>query len=181
MPKATKKPVTNKLSHETAAIFIQEIWRTLLSFKIKVELEVRFFRKTLNNVISRINESHKQSIIGMNEYKKYMNHINDVITDLDFYPTRITVKFLKSYSNYTVLLSLAKIKIKIIDLTNSTGSLGIGELINLYLGDISNISGTDSNYLAHIEFFKPLFKTFPFGTIDRFISNFSSFKFRSKN
>ena len=179
MPKATKKPVTNKLSHEKAAIFIQERWRTLLSFKIKVELEVRFFRKTLNNVISRINESHKQSIIGMNEYKKYMNHINDVITDLDFYPTRITVKFLKSYSNYTVLLSLAKIKIKIIDLTNSTGSLGIGELINLYLGDISNISGTDSNYLAHIEFFKPLFKTIKCELYETNSENNITFKLRT--
>ena len=133
MTKATKKSVNNKLSNEKAAIFIQQKWRTLLTFKIKVELEVRFFRKTLNNVISRINDSHKQSIISMNEYKKHMNHINEVINDLDFYPTQITVKFLKSYSNYTILLSLAKIKIKIIDLTNSTGSAELGDLINLYL------------------------------------------------
>ena len=47
-----------------------------------------------------------------------MNQINAVISDQDFYPTRTSVKFLKSYSNYTILMSLAKIKIKIIDITN---------------------------------------------------------------
>ena len=66
MTKATKKSVNKKLSDVKAAMFIQQKWRTLLTFKIKVELEVRFFRKTLNNVISRINDSHKQSIISMN-------------------------------------------------------------------------------------------------------------------
>ena len=31
----------------------------------------------------------------MNEYKKLMNQINAVISDLDFYPTRTSVKFSK--------------------------------------------------------------------------------------
>ena len=134
MPKSKKNTSTAKLSNKSAALIIQKRWRVLLGFKKKVDLEVLFFRKTLKNIISRINESHKQNIISMNEYKKLMNQINAVISDLDFYPARTTVKFLKSYSNYTILLSLAKIKIKIIDITNNSGSIDIHNLISLYLG-----------------------------------------------
>ena len=98
MPKSKKNSSIIKLSNESAALLIQKRWRVLLRFKRKVDVEVLFFRKTLKNIISRINESHKQNIISMNEYKKLMNQINVVISDLDFYPARTTVTFLKSYS-----------------------------------------------------------------------------------
>ena len=84
MPKSEKNHPIVKLSDESASLIIQKKWRVLLRFKNKVDLEVLFFRKTLKNIISRINESHKQNIISMNEYKKLMNQINAVISDLDF-------------------------------------------------------------------------------------------------
>ena len=159
MTKSKKNSISNKYLEESSAIIIQKRWHVLLKFKKRVDTEVRFFRNTLKNIISRINDSHKQSMISMNEYKKLMNQINTIINDLDFYPSTITVKFLKSYTNYAILLSLAKIKIKILDLTNVTGSVDINDLITLYLGDIKNMESVNEIFLSHIEFYKSLFKT----------------------
>ena len=179
MPKSKKNTSTAKLSNKSAALIIQKRWRVLLGFKKKVDLEVLFFRKTLKNIISRINESHKQNIISMNEYKKLMNQINAVISDLDFYPARTTVKFLKSYSNYTILLSLAKIKIKIIDITNNSGSVDIHNLISLYLGDIESQDCVNESFLSHIEFFKPLFKIIKCELYETNSDNNITFKLRT--
>ena len=179
MPKSKKNPPIIKLSNESAALIIQKRWRVLLRFKRKVDVEVLFFRKTLKNIISRINESHKQNIISMNEYKKLMNQINVVISDLDFYPARTTVTFLKSYSNYTILLSLAKIKIKIIDITNNSGSVDINNLISLYLGDIQVQECVNESFMAHIEFFKSLFKIIKCELYETNSDNNITFKLRT--
>ena len=179
MPKSKKNHPIVKLSNESASLIIQKKWRVLLRFKNKVDLEVLFFRKTLKNIISRINESHKQNIISMNEYKKLMNQINAVISDLDFYPTRTSVKFLKSYSNYTILMSLAKIKIKIIDITNTSGSVDINDLISLYIGDIYSQDTVNSSFKAHIDFYKSLFKIIKCELYETNSDNNITFKLRT--
>ena len=76
MTKSKKNSISNKYLEESSAIIIQKRWHVLLKFKKRVDTEVRFFRNTLKNIISRINDSHKQSMISMNEYKKLMNQIN---------------------------------------------------------------------------------------------------------
>ena len=158
MTKSKKKSylINFKKNHQKL-LFKLILVNVLLKFKKQVESS--FFQKYIKKYNFHNNDSHKQSMISMNEYKKLMNQINTIINDLDFYPSTITVKFLKSYTNYAILLSLAKIKIKILDLTNVTGSVDINDLITLYLGDIKNMESVNEIFLSHIEFYKSLFKT----------------------
>jgi len=152
----TVKPPINVHTNIMASV-IQSRWRDAIKFKRSIGFEVRSFRNFLKNIINRINESYKHNIVSLTEYKKLMNSINRVINDLNFYPTSITLRFLKSHSNYTILLSIAKIKIKIIDLANTAGSANIDDAVRLYLGDINNT--LSKSFKEHIGFYEGLFKT----------------------
>ena len=156
MPKNTKthtSPIKDK--HALASV-IQSRWRSAVKFKQSIGHEVKSFRNFLKNIINRINESYKHGIVSLSDYKKWMSCINCIIDDLHFYPTSISLRFLKSHSNYTILLSIAKIKIKIIDLANTAGAANINDAIRLYIGDVNN--ELSKSFKDHIDFYEGLFK-----------------------
>ena len=92
--------------------------------------------------------------------KKTMETINNIIENLNFFPSKLTIRFLKSHSNYSILLKLAKIKIMIMDLTNGNGSTDINELIYLYLGDYKKNDCVDKNYIENIVFLEIFLRQF---------------------
>ena len=141
------------------AIKIQKQWKKCVEFRNNTKSEIDFFRNILKNIMLRVNESYKSNIIPISEYKKTMETINTIIENLNFFPSKLTIRFLKSHSNYSILLKLAKIKIMIMDLTNSNGSTDINELIYLYLGDYKKNDCVDKNYIENIVFFRNFFKT----------------------
>ena len=140
-------------------IRIQKLWRKCINFRNNTKNEIEFFRSILKNIMLRVSESYKNNILSVNDYKKTMEVINSAIENLNFFPSKLTIRFLKSYTNYSILVKLARIKIMIMDLTNSNGSINMNELINLYLGDYKNNNSIDKDYIDHINFFESFFKT----------------------
>ena len=137
---------------------IQLQWKKCVSFRNNTNNEIEFFRNILKNIMLQIGESYKNSILSVNEYKKTMEIINNAIINLNFFPGKLTIRFLKSYTNYSILVKLAKIKIMIMDLTNSNGSLNMKELLYLYLGDYKKSKCVDVSYIQHINFYESFFK-----------------------
>lgn len=145
--------------HSNSAIFIQKSWRKCISYRKNIQNEINFFRRILKNIMFKINDSYKNYIIKLQDYKKSMNDIQKVIQKIDFFPKHITIRFLKKYTNYKILIQLAQIKIKIIDLTNTNGSNDINELIELYFDTYKNDNDITSEYKEHIKFYGSFYRS----------------------
>ena len=109
-------------------IRIQKLWRKCINFRNNTKNEIEFFRSILKNIMLRVSESYKNNILSVNDYKKTMEVINSAIENLNFFPSKLTIRFLKSYTNYSILVKLARIKIMIMDLTNSNGSINMNDM-----------------------------------------------------
>ena len=131
MVKSTK----NKKDKNNYARVIQTKWRELMKYKSTIQSEIALFNNILKNILERLNESYRINIISMSEYKKNMTLINNTIENLNSFPHKMTLQYLKSHSNYSILLKLAKIKIGIISLTNNIGCSDIENVMQLYFGN----------------------------------------------
>ena len=172
------KSILKKLEEKkiNMAIKIEKQWKKCVEFRDNTKSEIDFFRNILKNIMLRVNESYKNNIIFLSEYKKTMETISSIIENLNFFPSKLTIRFLKSYSNYSILLKLAKIKIMIMDLTNSNGSTDINELIYLYIGDYKKNECVDKDYIKNMVFFRSFFKTIQCELYESDIKNNITFK-----
>ena len=152
------KSVKTKKDKNYYAKLIQNKWKELIKYKITIESEVLLFNNMLKDILDRLNESYRINIVNMSEYKKNMICINNTLDELKFFPYTITLKFLKSYSSYNILLKLAKIKINIISLTNNIGCSNIENVMTLYFGN-HNSNDLSNVYIEHIRFHNSLFNT----------------------
>jgi len=153
MVKSNKK----KKDQNYFAKIIQVKWRKIMDYKRTIQNEIIFFNKIIKEILQRLTSSYKNNIISVNDYKKRMIELDNTILELNFFPLDITLNFLKFYTNYNILLKLAKIKINIINLTNNIGSFNIENLIVLYLGNYKNNKQLSEIYHEHINFHNQLF------------------------
>ena len=112
---------------------IQRLFRKQLNIKKKLQLEIDFLLKLSNKIMSRINSSYSQNIINENEYKKFMDGISSCIDSINKLPSILTVKIINELSKYKIMVSIAEIKLKFINIVQKSGTENVNDILKLLL------------------------------------------------
>ena len=161
-----------KKKHLNNLIKFQNKWHNLCEYRDMINKELNYFKNIIQNILERLQISYQKNIISVDDYKKQMNNINNLIKKIFEFPTTISVRFIKNKGEIRVAIKIAKIKVSLISLANSIGSTDIIDLFYLYCRPsskkeavgwvhLSNMNldkkNIDDNYLKYLNFYKRYF------------------------
>lgn len=140
---------------ESKFILFLELYKNKLKLKNNLQNEIQFLYTLTKKVSSRLIESNNLNIITSNEYKIHMQDVADLVNQLNTIPKNITIKFIYNYSQYKLMLFVAKIKLKFINIVQTTGCHDILILSKLFINiDLDTLS---DKYVKLVEFYKEVF------------------------
>ena len=150
---------SNKYSSEDISkiILLQNIVKKQLDLKKKIQTEIEFLFGIVNKIVFRINESYLANVINQNEYKQYMDFISETYLLLNKFPYVIKFSDIKKQSRYSIMLLIAKIKLKFINIVQKIGSKNVLDILKLILNiDLESINLT-KKYRDLIHFYSKIF------------------------
>ena len=122
-----------------------------------LQKEINFLKNLTYQIIERIKTSHIENIINQNEYKIYMDLINDCIIKIDSLPDKIVLSTFKELSRYKIMLGIAEIKLKFINIVQKIGSKSVFDITKLIL-NIDNLSvNLSTKYIELLLFYSKVF------------------------
>lgn len=151
-----------------------KLYRNKIKLKNNLEKELKLLYNLTSSILLRLEESTTSLIISNNEYKAHMSKLYELIHDLENMPDHFTIKFIYEYSQYKLLLFIAKIKLKYINIVQKIGCSNIKLLAKLFINiDTGLIS---PKYLEIYEFYETVFKPTGCDIYDSIDATGNSFK-----
>ena len=85
-----------KKKHLNNLIKFQNKWHNLCEYRDMINNELHYFKNIIQNILERLQISYQKNIISVDDYKKQMNNINNLIKKIFEFPTTISVRFIKN-------------------------------------------------------------------------------------
>jgi len=140
-------------------IYLQKFLKNQINIKKKLQNELDYLLFFSNKIISRVNISYTESIINENEYKIYMDELSEVLNKLNIFPIKLTFKIIKQLTRYRIMVTIAEIKLKFINVVQKTGSQELKDILKLILNLDINNNNLDIKYNNLIKFYNIVFNT----------------------
>merc|ERR1712146_339378 len=97
-------------------VILQREFKKQLRIKNKFQYELDSLFNISSQIISRINTSYTHSIINSTEYKQNIDSLSQCIEKLKTIPINITLKVMGSLSKYKIMITIAEVKLKLINI-----------------------------------------------------------------
>ena len=140
-------------------IYLQKFLRKQLNIKNKLQDEIDYLLSFSNKIITRINNSYNELIINENEYKIYMDDLTDILNKLIIFPIKLNFRIIKQLTRYRIMVTIAEIKLKFINLVQKTGSQELKDILKLILNLDISCNNVDQKYNNLIKFYNKVFNT----------------------
>ena len=137
-------------------IIIQRFIKNIISIKNKLIKELDFIISVIYKTTQRIDISYSYNIINNNEYKTYMNELDEIMIFYNKIP-KLTIKNINKLSKYRLILKISEIKIKCINCIQNVGSMHIKDILKLTLNIDLNCNRLDDKYKDYVQFYDKIF------------------------
>ena len=119
--------------NEKIIIKIQQYVRDKLKFIKNTNDEIDFIYETMFAITNRLNDSFQKNFITQDSYNLTMESLEKILLDLKVFPMKINFKVLQKNSKYSLLITISKIKLELINICRKCGTNNITNIIKLIL------------------------------------------------
>jgi len=138
-------------------VILQREFKKLLKIRNGIRLELNTLFDISSQIISRIHISYSQSILNSTEYKQFIENLSQCIEKLKTIPLNITLKDMNKLSKYKIMITIAEVKLKLINIIQKCGSTKVQDILKLILSINFNNSTQNIKYKNLIIFYNKFF------------------------
>lgn len=139
-----------------SAFVIQDLYRSNMEFINFYNREIRFIYQMILCAMINIQENYDNKITKKEKYNEQMENIDDLLTEYNKIPKKISLKTFKTLNKYDLKISLFELRKTLKTVCKESGSTKVSNLIRVFIEDDLEISETYKNL---IDFYDSMFTT----------------------